>query len=96
MRLLMYYSTTIRVPGIGASYDSGKLGFHVLKIMSVYPLPGGGNVAVVSGQAGPAMIAFDVCESMGLTVSPFSRSLQNTVNEILSPLTMPSNVLVGR
>ena len=85
MRLLIHFSTAIRVPGIGESYDSGKLGFHVQKILSVSPLPGGGNVAVVSGQAGPAMIAFDVCERMGLTVSPFSRSLQNTVNEILSP-----------
>ena len=80
----------------GASQDRGKLGFHVLRILSVSSLPGSGNVAVVSGRTGPAMIAFDVCERMGLTVSPFSRSLQNTVNEILSPLTMRSNVLVDR
>ena len=55
------------------------------------PWEKGINTAIVSGQAGPAIVACDALARNGLAALPFSKSLQNRINDILPPLTMRSN-----
>jgi len=84
------YKAAFRQGGI-LSVDSLEELVDTVKILSSASLPEGGNLAIVSGQAGPAMIACDMCEGKGLSIRPFNHSLQKRVNEILPPLTMRSN-----
>ena len=51
----------------------------------------GPGVAVLSGQAGPAMAACDVCESRGLEITRFSEKTQIRINELLPPLALRTN-----
>ena len=84
------YKAGFRQAGI-LCVDSVEDLVDTVKILSSASLRESANLAIVSGQAGPAMIACDVWESKGLSILPFNSSLQNTVNEILPPLTMRSN-----
>jgi len=61
------------------------------KALVLCPLPGGANVAVLSGQAGPGMAACDVCEMQGLSIPPFSAETQKRVDELLPPLAIRTN-----
>ena len=55
------------------------------------PPPQGNRVAVLSGQAGPAMATCDVCEEMGLALATFSEQTQARINAALPPLALRSN-----
>ncbi|HDZ90946.1 MAG: CoA-binding protein [Deltaproteobacteria bacterium] len=55
------------------------------------PIPDGPGVAVLSGQAGPAMAACDVCEARGLKIVPFTGRTQQKINEHLPPLALRTN-----
>jgi acyl-CoA synthetase (NDP forming) len=61
------------------------------KALTLCPLPGGNNVAVLSGQAGPGMAACDVCEMEGLSIPPFTLQTQKKVEELLPPLAIRTN-----
>lgn len=61
------------------------------KALEGCPLPQGPNVAILSGQAGPAMAAADVCEDEGLKIVPFAVGTQQNINELLPPLALPTN-----
>ena len=61
------------------------------KALTLCPLPNGKNVAVLSGQAGPGMIACDVCELEGLSIPPFSGGTQEKVERLLPPLAIRTN-----
>jgi len=55
------------------------------------PLPRGGRVAILSGQAGPGMAASDVCEAEGLNIATFRPRTQQVINELLPPLALRTN-----
>ncbi len=61
------------------------------KAMAACPLPRGPRVAILSGQAGPAMAACDVCQSEGLQVTAFESATQETIHGLLPPLALRSN-----
>lgn len=61
------------------------------KALSLCPLPKGNRVAVLSGQAGPGMVACDVCEGGGLSIPPFSQETQKRIDRLLPPLAIRTN-----
>jgi len=61
------------------------------KAIDSCPLPRGGRVAVLSGQAGPGMIASDALEPCGLTLSRFSEETQRRINDLLPPIAIRTN-----
>ena len=46
--------------------------FDIAACLDAQPLPAGRRVAVVTNAGGPGILAVDACESVGLTVAPFS------------------------
>jgi acyl-CoA synthetase (NDP forming) len=61
------------------------------KALDVCRPPGGARVAVLSGQAGPGMIASDALEPAGLSLSQFSERTQRKINELLPPIAIRTN-----
>ncbi len=61
------------------------------KTIDSCPLPAGGRVAVLSGQAGPGMIASDALEPHGLRLSHFSEITQQRINDLLPPIAIRTN-----
>ncbi len=55
------------------------------------PLPKGKRVGILSAQAGPSMVACDVCEREGLQMALFSDQTRGVINEILPPIVLRSN-----
>jgi len=84
------YAAGLRQAGI-LCVNSVEEMVDAVKILDAAPLWDGINTAIVSGQAGPAIIACDALERNGLAVLPFNKSLQSKINDILPPLTMRSN-----
>lgn len=84
------YEGAFRQAGILTVGSSEEL-LDAAKALAMCPLPGGANVAVLSGQAGPGMAACDVCEMEGLTIPPFSVETQKRVDELLPPLAIRTN-----
>ena len=61
------------------------------KALCSSPLPKGPAVAVLSGQAGPAMVACDICEKEGLRIIPFSEETQKRIDNLLPPMAIRTN-----
>ena len=61
------------------------------RALALCPLPRGRKVAILSGQAGPAMAASDVCESEGMEMAVFGPETQRLINELLPPLALRTN-----
>jgi acyl-CoA synthetase (NDP forming) len=61
------------------------------KAIDSCPLPRGPRVAVLSGQAGPGMIASDTLEPSGLSLSRFSEETQRRINDLLPPIAIRTN-----
>jgi acyl-CoA synthetase (NDP forming) len=61
------------------------------KALDVCVLPGGPRVAVLSGQAGPGMIAADAIEQVGLELSRFAPATQEKINNLLPPIAIRTN-----
>ncbi len=61
------------------------------KAVTIGRIPKGNRIAVLSGQAGPAMAACDVCELEGRSVPPFSRKTQEAIEALLPPLAIRTN-----
>ena len=55
------------------------------------PVPQVRGVAVLSGQAGPAMAACDLCEDQGLEIVRFTEKTQEEINRLLPPLALRTN-----
>ncbi|MDY6972067.1 MAG: CoA-binding protein [Thermodesulfobacteriota bacterium] len=71
--------------------DSLEALIDTAKVLSACPIPDGPGVAVLSGQAGPAMVACDVCEAEGLVIVGFDSNTQQRINECLPPLALRTN-----
>lgn len=84
------YQGAFRQAGMLTVESSEEL-LDAAKALALCQLPRGNRVAVVSGQAGLAMVASDFCEREGLVLSPFSEDTQRQVNVLLPPLTIRTN-----
>jgi acyl-CoA synthetase (NDP forming) len=61
------------------------------KALDVCPPIKGPHIAVLSGQAGPGMIAADAVEKAGLKLARFSEETQETINRLLPPIAIRTN-----
>jgi len=61
------------------------------KALDACVVPAGPRVAVLSGQAGPGMIAADALECEGLQLSQFSTVTQEAINNLLPPIAIRTN-----
>ncbi len=57
--------------------------FDVAACLDTQPLPAGRRVAVVTNAGGPGILAVDACESVGLTVAPFSAETRAKLSAFL-------------
>ncbi len=71
--------------------DSAAALLDAAKALSICPLPLGPRVAVLSGQAGPAMAACDVCEDHGLRLAQFEERTQRHIRSYLPPVAIRTN-----
>ena len=84
------YEGAFKQAGVLTVESSEEL-LDAAKALAICPLPEGNNVAVLSGQAGPGIAACDVCETEGLSLSPFSSEVQKRIEELLPPLAIRTN-----
>jgi acyl-CoA synthetase (NDP forming) len=82
----------------GALRQSGILVLHSMealldlaRALSSCPLPRGNRVGILSAQAGPGLVACDVCEREGLEVARFSDQTHRVIEDILPPIVHRSN-----
>ena len=71
--------------------DGAETLLDASRALSLCPLPEGRRVAVLSGQAGPAMAASDVCETEGMEIAAFHPDTQGLINTLLPPLALRTN-----
>jgi len=71
--------------------ESSERLLDAAKALSGCPVPRGNRVAILSGQAGPAMAALDACLAQGLAVRSFDTETQQEVDRLLPPLAMRTN-----
>lgn len=71
--------------------DSSETFLDAAKVLGACAPPRGTRVAILSGQAGPAMAALDVCVKEGLDVRPFDIQTQREIQRLLPPLAMRTN-----
>lgn len=84
------YEGAFRQAGVLTVESSEEL-LDTAKALALCPLPLGGRVAVLSGQAGPGMAACDIVEAGGLTLPPFSPEARRKIEKLLPPLAIRSN-----
>lgn len=84
------YEGALKQSGI-LCIDNTETLLDTARAMSMCPLPRGGSVAVLSGQAGPGMAASDVCEAEGMKIATFRPRTQEIINELLPPLALRTN-----
>ncbi len=84
------YTGAFRQAGILTVESTEEL-LDAAKALTQCPLPGGKKAAVLSGQAGPGMVACDVLEAEGLVLPPFSSKVQERINELLPPIAIRTN-----
>jgi len=65
--------------------------FDVSKALSITEPPKGRRVAIVSVQAGPAIIISDVCKNNGLEIPEFTEETRRKIEDLLPPVTIRSN-----
>ncbi|MBS7247068.1 MAG: CoA-binding protein [Candidatus Jordarchaeales archaeon] len=65
--------------------------FDASKALSITKPPKGRKVALVSVQAGPAIIISDVCKSNGLELPEFTEETRKKIESLLPPMTIRSN-----
>ena len=76
----------------GALYvDTAERLLDTARALALCPLPEGRRVAILSGQAGPAMAASDICEAEGMEIASFHPDTQRWINELLPPLALRTN-----
>ncbi len=84
------YKGAFRQAGV-LQVDSAEELLDTARALSLCPLPAGGRVAILTGQAGPGIAAADVCEAKGLQIVPFHQDTQRLINDLLPPLAMRTN-----
>jgi len=84
------YEGAFSQAGILVMDDAASL-LDTAKAFASSEIPEGPGVAVLSGQAGPGLIACDVCEACGLKIVSFEQRTQQSINEYLPPLALRTN-----
>ena len=84
------YTAAFRQAGIIMADSSTEL-LDIAKALTLCPLPMGNRVAILSGQAGPGIIASDICEQHGLILADFSAETTEQIEALLPPIAMRSN-----
>jgi acyl-CoA synthetase (NDP forming) len=84
------YEGALRQAGILA-LDTMEALLDLARALCICPLPEGKRVGILSAQAGPGMVASDVCEREGLEMACFSDQTHRVINEILPPIVLRSN-----
>jgi acyl-CoA synthetase (NDP forming) len=84
------YEGALKQSGVLYVASSERL-LDAARALDLCPLPKGGRVAILSGQAGPGMAASDVCESEGMEVAAFQPETQRLINRLLPPLALRTN-----
>jgi len=84
------YEGFFRQAGILRLPDTQGL-LDAARALALSPLPAGGRIAVLTGQAGPGMAACDALEAMGLQIPSFSEATAAQVERLLPPLALRSN-----
>jgi len=80
----------LRQAGILEVFTAEEL-LDTAKALDACSLPRGTRIAVLSGQAGPGMIASDALEPAGLKLSCFSNTTQQKINDLLPPIAIRTN-----
>jgi acyl-CoA synthetase (NDP forming) len=84
------YEAALRQSGV-LYVDAAEELLDAARALSLCPLPEGRRVAILSGQAGPAMAASDVCEAEGMEIPSFHPRTQALINTLLPPLALRTN-----
>ncbi|MCP4366994.1 MAG: hypothetical protein GY797_02595 [Deltaproteobacteria bacterium] len=84
------YQGAFKQAGIIISENAESL-LDTAKAFGSSEIPQGPGVAILSGQAGPALAACDVCEACGLKIVSFEQCTQQRINEYLPPLALRTN-----
>ncbi len=84
------YGGFFRQAGVLGVRDTEEF-LDAARVLDGSPLPRGGRVAVLTGQAGPGMAACDALEAAGLEVPPFSSATREEVERLLPPLALRTN-----
>jgi acetate---CoA ligase (ADP-forming) subunit alpha len=84
------YEGALRQSGVLYA-DSAERLLDAARTLALCPLPKGGKVAILSGQAGPGMAASDVCEAEGMEIAAFRPETQQVINNLLPPLALRTN-----
>jgi len=84
------YEGALKQAGV-LQVDSAERLLDTARALSLCPLPRGGKIAILTGQAGPGIAAADVCESAGLEIAAFHPETQRLINALLPPLALRSN-----
>jgi acyl-CoA synthetase (NDP forming) len=84
------YKGALRQAGILA-LDTMEALLDLARALCISPLPKGKRVGILSAQAGPGMVACDVCEREGLKMARFSDQTHHVIRDILPPIVHRSN-----
>jgi acyl-CoA synthetase (NDP forming) len=85
-----FYEGAFRQAGMLA-VDSITEVVDIAKALSFQPAAEGNRVAVISVQAGPAIIMADKCREQGLALAEFSAATKGRLKELVSPLNAADN-----
>lgn len=80
----------LRQAGILEVTSSEEL-IDTAKVLDACPPMKGSRIAVLSGQAGPGMIAADAVEKAGLKLARFSAKTQDVIDRLLPPIAIRTN-----
>ncbi len=84
------WTGALRQAGILEARSAEEL-IDTAKVLDLCAPAKGTRFAVLSGQAGPGVIAADALEAYGLTLSRFSAETQARINELLPPVAIRTN-----
>lgn len=82
------YDTAFRQSGVLRADNMSEL-FDLARAFSTQPLPGGDRVAIITNSGGPAIIATDAVEKIGLKMARFDKA---TVDRLREKLPAESNI----
>lgn len=86
----LIYTYAFKQAGV-IKVDNVTDALDALYTLSTQPIPNNGRVAIITNSGGPAVIAADHCEKLGLHVAPSSGNLKDKLSKILPPFASLGN-----
>ena len=65
--------------------------FAVTRLLASQPIPEGNRIGILTNAGGPAILAVDAAEAVGLTAPPLSEETRNRLRAVLPPTASVSN-----